>query len=150
MPFFFCGQQGRKAMYQALYRKYRPRPLTMSSGRSISPPPSKTRSRRVAFPCLSVHRHPRDRQNHLLQNPGQSGQLPQPSEGNPCGVCDICRGIEDGSILDVVEIDAASNNGVDNIRDLRDEANFTPRWQSTGCTSSTRPTCSPPARSTPF
>ncbi len=47
-------------------------------------------------------------------------------DGNPCGECDICRGVDDGSLLDVVEIDAASNNGVDNIRDLRDEAVFTP------------------------
>ncbi|MEG2175071.1 MAG: DNA polymerase III subunit gamma/tau, partial [Oscillospiraceae bacterium] len=46
--------------------------------------------------------------------------------GNPCGVCDRCRGVDDGSLLDVVEIDAASNNGVENIRDLRDEAIFTP------------------------
>ena len=47
-------------------------------------------------------------------------------DGSPCGECDICRGVDDGSLLDVVEIDAASNNGVDNIRDLRDEAVFTP------------------------
>lgn len=47
-------------------------------------------------------------------------------DGNPCGECEICRGVDDGSLLDVVEIDAASNNGVDNIRDLRDEAVFTP------------------------
>ena len=49
-----------------------------------------------------------------------------PHDGNPCNECAICRGIDDGSILDVTEIDAASNNGVDNIRDLRDEVNFTP------------------------
>ncbi len=47
-------------------------------------------------------------------------------DGDPCGECEICRGIDDGSILDVVEIDAASNNGVDNIRDLQEEAGFTP------------------------
>lgn len=46
--------------------------------------------------------------------------------GNPCNECSICKGIDNGSILDVVEIDAASNNSVDNIRDLREEANFTP------------------------
>ena len=46
--------------------------------------------------------------------------------GNPCNECEVCRGIDSGAILDVVEIDAASNNGVDNIRDLRDEANYTP------------------------
>ena len=46
--------------------------------------------------------------------------------GDPCGECPSCRGIADGSILDVVEIDAASNNGVDNIRDIRDETRYTP------------------------
>lgn len=49
-----------------------------------------------------------------------------PQDGDPCGACEICRGIDSGSILDIVEIDAASNNGVDNIRMLREEANFTP------------------------
>lgn len=49
-----------------------------------------------------------------------------PVKGNPCNECEVCRGIDDGSILDVIEIDAASNNGVDNIRDLREEANYTP------------------------
>ncbi len=49
-----------------------------------------------------------------------------PQNGSPCNECEICRGIDDGSILDVTEIDAASNNSVDNIRDLRDEVNFTP------------------------
>lgn len=49
-----------------------------------------------------------------------------PVDGSPCNECMICKGIDDGSILDVTEIDAASNNGVDNIRDLRDEVNFTP------------------------
>lgn len=49
-----------------------------------------------------------------------------PQGGNPCGACDICRGVDDASLLDVVEIDAASNNGVESIRSLRDEAVFTP------------------------
>lgn len=49
-----------------------------------------------------------------------------PVDGNPCNECSVCRGIDDGTILDVIEIDAASNNGVDNIRDLRDEANYNP------------------------
>ncbi len=45
---------------------------------------------------------------------------------DPCGECEVCKGIEDDSILDIVEIDAASNNGVENIRNLREEASFTP------------------------
>lgn len=49
-----------------------------------------------------------------------------PQGGDPCGECEVCRGIDNGSILDVVEMDAASNNGVDDIRDLRDETAYTP------------------------
>ena len=50
-----------------------------------------------------------------------------PVNGDPCGECEICKGIDNGSLLDVVEMDAASNNGVDDIRDLRDETAYTPR-----------------------
>lgn len=49
-----------------------------------------------------------------------------PQEGNPCGVCEVCRGLEEGSILDVTEMDAASNSSVEDIRQLREEAFFTP------------------------
>ncbi len=49
-----------------------------------------------------------------------------PHDGNPCNECEICKGILSGSILDVLEIDAASNNSVDNIRDIRDEVAYTP------------------------
>lgn len=47
-------------------------------------------------------------------------------DGEPCNECEVCKGLDAGTIYDVVEIDAASNNGVDNIRDLREEANYTP------------------------
>lgn len=47
-----------------------------------------------------------------------------PKDGNPCNECDACRGILSGEIMDITEIDAASNNGVDNIRDLRADARF--------------------------
>lgn len=50
----------------------------------------------------------------------------EPIDFEPCGKCEACRGIEDGSIMDVYEIDAASNNGVDNIRDLRDDVKYAP------------------------
>ena len=46
-------------------------------------------------------------------------------DGNPCNECDVCRGILDGSIMDVTEMDAASNNGVENIRDIRDDVIYT-------------------------
>ena len=47
-----------------------------------------------------------------------------PKDGNPCNDCENCKGILEGKILDITEIDAASNNGVDSIRDLREEARF--------------------------
>lgn len=50
----------------------------------------------------------------------------EPHEGNPCNACEICQGINKGSLLDVLEIDAASNNSVDNIRRITDEIVFTP------------------------
>ena len=46
-------------------------------------------------------------------------------DGNPCNECEVCKGILDGSIMDVTEMDAASNNGVDNIRDLREDVIYT-------------------------
>ena len=49
-----------------------------------------------------------------------------PVNGDPCGECEICKGIDNGSILDVVEMDAASNNGVDNIREIREEVSYRP------------------------
>ena len=51
---------------------------------------------------------------------------PNTKDGEPCGECDICRGIDSGAILDVTEIDAASNNKVDDVRDLLDETSYTP------------------------
>lgn len=49
-----------------------------------------------------------------------------PEDGNPCGKCEACRAVDSGSATDVVEMDAASNNGVDNIRELRDEVTYAP------------------------
>lgn len=48
------------------------------------------------------------------------------NDGNPCNLCDTCRGIMDGSILDVYEMDAASNSGIDNIREIREEVIYSP------------------------
>jgi len=51
---------------------------------------------------------------------------PNLNEGNPCGTCDMCRSVTDGSLVDVIEIDAASNRGIDQIRDLREKIHFSP------------------------
>ncbi len=114
-------------MYQVLYRKYRPKVFSDVVGQDHI---TSTLSREVES---GKHAHA-----YLFTGSRGTGKTTcakilskavnclSPVEGNPCGECDICRGIDDGSILDIVEIDAASNNGVDNIRDIRDEINFTP------------------------
>lgn len=49
-----------------------------------------------------------------------------PKDGNPCGECEMCRAINEESVTDICEIDAASNNGIDDIRELREQVNFSP------------------------
>ena len=51
-----------------------------------------------------------------------------PHDGEPCNECDICRGINEGTIVDISEIDAASNNSVDNIRDIIDNVIYVPTF----------------------
>ena len=114
-------------MYQALYRKWRPNVFSDVYGQ-----PHVTRTLR------SQLENGRISHAYLFTGSRGTGKTTcakilskavnclNPVDGNPCNECEICRGIDNGSILDVIEIDAASNNGVDNIRDLREEANFTP------------------------
>jgi DNA polymerase-3 subunit gamma/tau len=114
-------------LYQALYRKWRPQVFSDVSGQ----------------PHVTVtlaHEVESGRLSHAYLFTGSRGtgkttcakilakaiNCLHPVGGNPCCECEICKGIDSGSVLDVIEIDAASNNGVDNIRDLREEASFTP------------------------
>ena len=114
-------------MYQALYRKWRPRTFDDVVGQDHI---TDTLKRQVAG----------DRLSHAYLFTGTRGtgkttcakilaravNCEHPVDGNPCNRCPACLGIENGSILDVLELDAASNNGVDQVRALRDEAVYTP------------------------
>lgn len=114
-------------MHIALYRKYRPAFFADVVGRNTLPTLCRARWQRAIRPmpiCLPVAAAPA--KTTCAKILAKALNCKDPRNGDPCGECEVCRGIDDGSVLDVLEIDAASNNGVDNIRDLRDEANFTP------------------------
>ena len=113
--------------YQALYRKYRPQTFDDVVGQMAVTQTLKTQ-------LLSGHL------SHAYLFTGSRGtgktscakilakavNCLNPQNGNPCNECEACRAIDSGSCMDVLEIDAASNNGVDNVRDLRDDAVYTP------------------------
>lgn len=114
-------------MYQALYRKYRPKNFDEVVGQEHITTTLKQEiaSGRIGHAYLFTGSRGTGKTS-CSKIIAKAVNCPNQHDGNPCGVCDICKGIDDGSVLDVTEIDAASNNGVDNIRQLREEANFTP------------------------
>lgn len=114
-------------MYQALYRKWRPKSFDDVVGQE-----------HITTTLRNEISSGRPAHAYLLMGSRGTGKTTcakliakavnclAPQGGSPCGQCDICVGVDNGSMVDVVEIDAASNNGVDNIRDLREEAHFLP------------------------
>ncbi len=114
-------------MYQALYRKYRPRTFDDVWGQEHITEALKAQvaAGRTSHAYLFVGTRGTGKTTcaKLL---ARAVNCEHPVNGSPCNECPACRGIESGQIMDVVEIDAASNTGVDNIRTLRDEAVFAP------------------------
>lgn len=114
-------------MYQALYRKYRPKNFFDVYGQDhvISTLKNEIKENRVSHAYLFTGSRGTGKTT-CSKVLAKAVNCLNPVDGEPCNECELCKGLDSGAIYDVVEIDAASNNGVDNIRDLREEANYTP------------------------
>lgn len=114
-------------MHQALYREYRPRTFSEVVGQEyvIKTLRNQLRTGMLSHAYLFTGSRGTGKTS-TAKIVAKAANCENLTDGEPCLACECCRGIEDGSLLDVTEIDAASNNGVDNIRDLRDEAFFAP------------------------
>ena len=114
-------------MYQALYRKWRPQTFDEVIGQEHITETLKNQvmTGRLSHAYIFIGTRGTGKTT-CARILAKAVNCEHPVNGNPCGVCAACRGIADGSVLDVVELDAASNNGVDNVRALREEAVFSP------------------------
>ena len=114
-------------MYQALYRKYRPQTFDDVVGQMAVTQTLKTQLMKDQLSHAYLFTGSRGTgKTSCAKILAKAVNCLHPVDGNPCNVCEACRSIDSGSCMDVLEIDAASNNGVDNVRDLRDDAVYLP------------------------